>query len=48
MRDKILWILGIAVIAILTRDILIMVGLPPEKSQGAGARLLTNMLEWRP
>jgi heme exporter protein C len=35
MRDKILWILGIAVVAILTRDILIMVGLPPEKVQGA-------------
>ena len=35
MRDKILWILGIAVIAILTRDILVMVGLPAEKMQGA-------------
>src|SRR5580658_4340458 len=35
MRDKIIWILGIAVIAILTRDILAIVGLPPEKMQGA-------------
>jgi heme exporter protein C len=35
MRDKILWILGIVAIALLTRDILVMVGLPPEKSQGA-------------
>jgi heme exporter protein C len=35
MRDKILWILSIAVVAILTHDILVMVGLPPEKSQGA-------------
>jgi len=35
MRDKILWILGIAVVAILTRDILAIVGLPPEKMQGA-------------
>src|ERR1700677_5168059 len=35
MRDKILWILGIAAVALLTRDILVMVGLPPEKSQGA-------------
>lgn len=35
MRDKIIWILGIAAVAILTRDILVMVGLPPEKSQGA-------------
>jgi heme exporter protein C len=35
MRDKILWILGIAVAGLLTRDILIMVGLPPEKIQGA-------------
>jgi heme exporter protein C len=34
MRDKILWILGIAVVAILTRDILAIVGLPPEKMQG--------------
>jgi heme exporter protein C len=40
MRDKILWILGIAVIAILTRDILIMVGLPPEKSQGAVFKII--------
>jgi heme exporter protein C len=35
MRDKILIVLGIAVMALLARDILIMVGLPPEKSQGA-------------
>jgi heme exporter protein C len=35
MRDKILWILGIAAVALLARDILVMVGLPPEKSQGA-------------
>jgi heme exporter protein C len=35
MRDKIIWILGIAVIAILTRDILAIVALPPEKMQGA-------------
>jgi heme exporter protein C len=35
MRDKILWILGIAVAALLTRDILVMVSLPPEKIQGA-------------
>jgi heme exporter protein C len=35
MRDKIIWILGIAVIAILTRDILAIVDLPPEKMQGA-------------
>jgi len=34
MRDKVIWILGIAVIAILTRDILAIVGLPPEKMQG--------------
>jgi heme exporter protein C len=35
MRDKILFILGIAVVAILTHDILVMVSLPPEKMQGA-------------
>src|SRR6202167_5728491 len=35
MRDKILWILGIVVIAILARDILVIVGLPPERMQGA-------------
>jgi heme exporter protein C len=35
MRDKILWILAIAAVALLARDILVMVGLPPEKSQGA-------------
>ena len=35
MRDKILWILAIAAVVLLTRDILVMVGLPPEKSQGA-------------
>src|ERR1700735_2015331 len=35
MRDKILIVIGIAVMALLARDILIMVGLPPEKSQGA-------------
>jgi heme exporter protein C len=35
MREKILWILAIAAVALLTRDILVMVGLPPEKSQGA-------------
>jgi heme exporter protein C len=35
MRDKILWILGVAAVAILARDILVMVGLPPEKTQGA-------------
>jgi heme exporter protein C len=40
MRDKILWILGIAVIAILARDILVMVGLPPEKSQGAVFKII--------
>jgi heme exporter protein C len=35
MRDKILYVLAIAVAGLLTRDILIMVGLPPEKAQGA-------------
>jgi heme exporter protein C len=35
MRDKILYLLAIAVAVLLTRDILIMVGLPPEKVQGA-------------
>src|SRR6185312_216918 len=35
MRDKILWILGIVVAALLTRDVLLMVGLPPERMQGA-------------
>lgn len=35
MREKILWILAIAAVALLARDILVMVGLPPEKSQGA-------------
>src|SRR5580698_7300786 len=35
MREKILWILGIVAIALLTRDILVMVSLPPEKIQGA-------------
>jgi heme exporter protein C len=40
MRDKILWILGIAALALLTRDILVMVGLPPEKSQGAVFKII--------
>ena len=40
MRDKILWILSIAVVAILTHDILVMVGLPPEKSQGAVFKII--------
>ncbi len=35
MRDKILWILAIAAVALLARDILVMVDLPAEKSQGA-------------
>jgi heme exporter protein C len=35
MRDKIVFLLGAVVIALLTRDILLMVGLPPEKMQGA-------------
>jgi heme exporter protein C len=35
MRDKILWVLAVAVVAILTRDILAIVNLPPEKMQGA-------------
>ena len=35
MRDKILYILAIAVAGLLTYDVLKMVGLPPEKMQGA-------------
>ena len=35
MRDKILYILGVAAIILLARDLYLITGFPPERNQGA-------------